>query len=418
MRELSLLGPDKDGSNLTFNDEEGNRYLLPINDELLTALSQTEVLSKIESLKQHRNTPTHTNNTAFTSSSADINVISANNSLRPREIQALLRAGVSAEQVAQESGISLKKIHIYESPILAERDYICTQAQKLSIGADASLNLLDITLDRLATRNIRPEDVSWDAIRPFDEPWQVIVSFPVGNTTHHASWKIDIDKGLITALDDEARWITETDMRSEKGRGLLDMTDENSTRLDARRSSNPTDNNDFAQTEAILRDLNEHRGKKQPVVIPLELDDETENKDISDEQTFGTLFTFDSLQPEEKETKDIVENNYTDENNVFSLPNRHSILPTNSNGISTDTDQTNQINDYHVATDISDKTPANHTVKTDSLENTPSLDECTDDNSDKKDTTKHEDKKSIKHKKPQRRSVPSWDEIVFGTKKD
>jgi len=38
MKELELLGLQPDGEQLTLNDSEGNRYVLPITDALRAAL--------------------------------------------------------------------------------------------------------------------------------------------------------------------------------------------------------------------------------------------------------------------------------------------------------------------------------------------------------------------------------------------
>ena len=49
--------------------------------------------------------------------------------LRPRDVQALIRAGSSAEEVAERSGWSVEKVRRYEGPILAEREHVAGLAR-------------------------------------------------------------------------------------------------------------------------------------------------------------------------------------------------------------------------------------------------------------------------------------------------
>ena len=50
--------------------------------------------------------------------------VEADGGLRPRDVQALIRAGSSAEEVAERSGWSVEKVRRYEGPIVAEREHV------------------------------------------------------------------------------------------------------------------------------------------------------------------------------------------------------------------------------------------------------------------------------------------------------
>ena len=53
--------------------------------------------------------------------------------LRPRDIQARIRSGESAEEVAAAAGTSVEQIMPYASPVLAERAHVAWNAQKSSL---------------------------------------------------------------------------------------------------------------------------------------------------------------------------------------------------------------------------------------------------------------------------------------------
>ncbi|HET7070296.1 MAG TPA: septation protein SepH, partial [Nocardioides sp.] len=53
--------------------------------------------------------------------------------LRPRDIQARIRAGETPEAVAQVAGTSLDKVMPYAAPVLAERAHVAERAQRASI---------------------------------------------------------------------------------------------------------------------------------------------------------------------------------------------------------------------------------------------------------------------------------------------
>ena len=55
--------------------------------------------------------------------------IDMESALRPRDIQARIRAGESLEAVAQAAGVPIAKIEPFAAPVIAERDHIAGLAQ-------------------------------------------------------------------------------------------------------------------------------------------------------------------------------------------------------------------------------------------------------------------------------------------------
>src|SRR5690625_201485 len=95
MVELELVGIHDDGEHLVVKDPENTTYTLPITEALRAAVRRDR--AQLEQLR-----------------AGDI---------RPREIQALIRAGSSAEDVAEQAGVSVEQVRRYEGPVLAEREF-------------------------------------------------------------------------------------------------------------------------------------------------------------------------------------------------------------------------------------------------------------------------------------------------------
>ena len=55
--------------------------------------------------------------------------------MSPRDIQARIRGGATAAEVAELSGLPLAKVERYEGPVLAEREYVAQQARKVEVAS-------------------------------------------------------------------------------------------------------------------------------------------------------------------------------------------------------------------------------------------------------------------------------------------
>lgn len=497
MQTLEFLGFHQDGRHLTLTDARGNRYLLEISDELLSTLSS--LLDQVKDSPLCFNTAIPVADSSVLkpaisledkpenikdSTNAEISVLDDDSEdlefvpttlppLRPREVQELLRSGVDAVDIAQRHGMNLDRIRVYETPIVAEREYICAQAQKIILGADGGPELQDVVVDRLAAFNIAPEDITWDAIRPVDGNWQLKLSFPFQGVIQQANWQVDIDHGLLQPLSASAKWFSETQMTAHPG-DLLDLMEGKNTRFDARRRSNTDSNNSapsftptsptsadlspYSQTDLpdnsainntidFLDRLDAHRGTRQPVLIP------TENElseDLDSDYLDLNSFTDHSESPDLNESSQLASPLEEDPSDLFSYVDSVSIAEINSRNANEvdealksaeETSSTEQT-DAHNFTNVV-KLPAHekmtHKPGWDSLVNAelnPSIEkdetaklaneDLSPDHSSKLAADSELNPSSLtpntRKRKPsskkQRRSVPSWEEIVFGTKPD
>jgi len=187
MEDLSLVGVHEDGEHLLVANNGGQKYRLRVDDALRAAVRRDRArLSQIQ--------------------------VESAGRLRPREIQARIRAGETAEEVAETAGLSIDHVRKYEGPVLAEREYVAEQARRVRVrrggGAEAQA-LGEIVTDRLTTREIEPETVSWDAWRGEDGLWVLCLEFVAGSTLRQARWLYNVSLRHVTPHNDEARWLTE-----------------------------------------------------------------------------------------------------------------------------------------------------------------------------------------------------------------
>lgn len=164
MQELRLMGVHEDGDHLLFGDDAGAMYKVRIDETLRVATQRVP-------RRQARQTP-------------PVKV-----PLSPREIQARIRAGASAEQIAVESGYDLDHIRRYETPVRAERDWLAGLARQVEVASpshhddyrsvfgDRPATLEAMVAARLRALSVDPATVQWDAWRRQDGAWDIVARF-------------------------------------------------------------------------------------------------------------------------------------------------------------------------------------------------------------------------------------------------
>lgn len=185
MRQLRLVGLNEDGTRLVLRDEAAKSdYLLP-NDERLSAALRGD-RARLGQLE-----------------------ISLESQLRPREMQARVRAGASPEDVAKAAGLPLDKVLRMVAPVVAERAYVIERARVAAIrrvGSDGPGPVLEqAVVERLTSRGVAPEAVQWDSRRRDDGAWVVEVCYQLDGREHTAEWTYDATARATTPVDDEAR---------------------------------------------------------------------------------------------------------------------------------------------------------------------------------------------------------------------
>ncbi|MDR0505035.1 MAG: DUF3071 domain-containing protein [Bifidobacteriaceae bacterium] len=208
-----------DGLNLNLLDDHGTTYCLAVNDALRAAVRQA-------------------------GSPSGQTVSEIPKQLRPKDIQALIRSGATPEELASRSGMTLASISRYAQPVLDERAFVVDRAQDLPVRHDDSgPRLGDVVVNRLAAQQVDTTNLQWDARREHGR-WTVLVAFVTANGPATARWMVDLTVGKLSAVNEEAAWITENDLggplRPLPPRGLVPIPGGNNNPNGHGRSPNKT----------------------------------------------------------------------------------------------------------------------------------------------------------------------------------
>ncbi|MFB7459459.1 MULTISPECIES: septation protein SepH [unclassified Streptomyces] len=183
MPELRVVAVSNDGTRLVLKAADSTEYTLPIDERLRAAVrGDRPRLGQIE--------------------------IEVESHLRPRDIQARIRAGATAEEVAQLAGIPVDRVRRFEGPVLAERAFMAERARKTPVrrpGENSGPPLGETVQERLLLRGAEKDTAQWDSWRRDDGTWEVLLVYLVAGEPHSASWTYDPPRRLVQAVDDEAR---------------------------------------------------------------------------------------------------------------------------------------------------------------------------------------------------------------------
>jgi Protein of unknown function (DUF3071) len=184
MHELRLVAVSEDGSYaiLAVPGRSG-RFSLPIDDRLRTvARGQFSRLAQYE--------------------------IEVESPLRPKEIQDRIRAGETADEIADAAGVPIERVRRFEGPVLAEREYRAQEAQRATVRSPGDPGpgplLGEIVAERLVDLGVSADDARWDSRKRADGNWQVQVAFTAGGRPQVAEWVFDPRRRHIAPDDDQA----------------------------------------------------------------------------------------------------------------------------------------------------------------------------------------------------------------------
>ncbi len=184
MQELRIVAVSEDGSYAVLAvPGRGGRFSLPIDDRLrIVARGQFSRLAQYE--------------------------IEVESPLRPKEIQDRIRAGETAEEIADAAGVPIERVRRFEGPVLAERAYRAQEAQGASIrqpgDSGPGPRLGDIVTERLAALGVPAEEAQWDSRKRGDNIWQVQLMFTISGRPLMAEWVFDPRRRHVSPADDDA----------------------------------------------------------------------------------------------------------------------------------------------------------------------------------------------------------------------
>jgi hypothetical protein len=198
MQHLTLVGLTEDKSTLRLVSDSGEEFSVPVDADLRAAVREVDAR------------PGHWEK-------------KMDSALRPRDIQARIRAGESPESVAEAAQSTVERIMRYASPVLAERAHIAERAQRASVrrkGSEGSARILgEIAEERLRAANVDPDSVDWDAWRREDGRWALVADYRTGEQRKRGEFIFDVQGRYVLTENDDARWLVGDEVATAPPRG-------------------------------------------------------------------------------------------------------------------------------------------------------------------------------------------------------
>lgn len=177
MQELRVVGTE--GGALIVASEDGVHYRIPAEDVVQAGLR-----------------------------SAPVDHGSARR-IAPKDIQAHIRSGMSAQDVASITGAPLEYIQRFEGPVLAEREFVVNSALDVPVRTAADTDpLAQGTTFGVAIRqrlaDLGGSNERWASWKEAGGGWIVKLSFTANQIDHDARWQFDPRKQSLVPLNNEA----------------------------------------------------------------------------------------------------------------------------------------------------------------------------------------------------------------------
>ena len=190
MRELTVT--DVDGATLIATDPEGNEFRIPVDETSLRRLRHTRA-------------------------SEDGPRVS------PKDIQAHLRAGLSNEEISALTGATLDLIQRFETPVLAEREFIISSA--LSVPTQTTVETetgsLSTAFGVVITQRLHGLGATserWATWKEETGSWVVKLEFTANSIEHDARWSFEPRKRTLTPVNSDASTLSQ---KGELNSGLI-----------------------------------------------------------------------------------------------------------------------------------------------------------------------------------------------------
>ncbi|WP_025155642.1 septation protein SepH [Leifsonia aquatica] len=183
MQDLKVIGVEN-GAIVAVGDD-GERFRIAVDDALQSKIRQVRQQASVEGVK-----------------------------LSPREVQAHIRSGMSAEDVAAVTGAPLEYVQRFEGPIVAEREHIVASALSVPVRTAVEVDPLgdpdtfgSVIRDRLASLGVTGE--RWASWKDSETGWIVKLEFTADEIDHDARWSYDARKHGLAPLNSEATTLSQ-----------------------------------------------------------------------------------------------------------------------------------------------------------------------------------------------------------------
>jgi hypothetical protein len=177
MQDLKVIGVENGA--LLAASEEGDRFRIPIDEVLQSRLRQTQVEPTVRV------------------------------KLSPRDVQAHIRGGMSAEDVAAVTGAPIDFVRRFEGPVIAEREYIVSCALGVPVHTivepepgEGPATFGAVIRERLASLGATNE--RWASWKEPGAGWVVKLAFTADDIDHDARWAFEPKKNALSPVGNEA----------------------------------------------------------------------------------------------------------------------------------------------------------------------------------------------------------------------
>ncbi|MGC5076020.1 septation protein SepH [Agrococcus sp. DT81.2] len=176
MQQLSVIGVEDDV--LILESDSGERFSVPV-----------------EALPERRKPP--------------VAIPHRERKATPRDIQSLIRGGMTAEQVASSTGEELAYVERFEGPVLAERAHVLDSALSIPVASGDIDPLAQETTFGAAIEerldDLHASDRSWSSWKDAEGgAWTVRLRFTTEGIKHEALWGYEAKKAALTPRGKEA----------------------------------------------------------------------------------------------------------------------------------------------------------------------------------------------------------------------
>jgi len=196
MRPVRFVALSEDGQAMVLADEVGRLLTLPIDDRVSVAMRTDRSAGGPTPTILAEEPP----------------------SLAPRDIQARIRSGESAEDVARIAGVPVDRVLRYAGPVLQERAMLAQHARRTTLKtSERGASLAEVVDAKLDQHGVDMEKISWDAFRRDDGTWRIVATWPSGKANATAIWELDKARQLVTPKDDMAHFLCSSASGAQEG---------------------------------------------------------------------------------------------------------------------------------------------------------------------------------------------------------
>ncbi len=176
MQDIRLV--DNDGEYLNLETQGGEKFRLVLDDSLRSAIKR-DASNQLDTV-----------------------------SISPREIQDEVRAGATAEEVAEKHSVPLDYVEKFALTVVDEIGHIIASAQtvRISVEADRYSEATQVEFGEILEGRLKragAKNVVWSATKVEGSPWVVSVSYELSEGGKSAAWSFDQRK-LVLSPENEA----------------------------------------------------------------------------------------------------------------------------------------------------------------------------------------------------------------------